>query len=484
MNLDEDVCYEALRAHDARFDGLFYVGVTSTGIYCRPVCTAKMVLRKNCRFFKTAAAAERAGFRPCLRCRPELAPGAAPVDAAGRLASAAANRIDEGALSTGRLQDLAEELGVSARHLRRVMQSAFGVSPIQLAQTQRLLLAKRLLTDSALSITEIAFASGFSSLRRFNALFSERYRLNPTQLRKAAPLPGRSVSAEEPAAPALQCDLAYRPPLDWQPMLQFLAARCTPGVEAVRDGRYFRTIRIGKQTGWLAVSPSPGRNAMRLETCQSMAPALPALLGRARRMLDLNAEPQQVQARLGPLAAANPGLRLPGAFNAYEMAVRAILGQQVSVRAATTLAGRFAAAFGESAATAHPELAHLSPEPQLVASLQAENLTSLGIIPTRAAAILALSASVAEGIVSLEGRDSPEETMWKLKQIPGIGEWTAQYIAMRALSWPDAFPHTDLGIRKALGSMRPQEILAMAERWRPWRSYAALHLWKSLEEKK
>jgi AraC family transcriptional regulator of adaptative response / DNA-3-methyladenine glycosylase II len=473
MELNTTTCYQALLTHDARFDGVFFVGVATTGIYCRTVCTAKTPRRENCTFYRSAAAAERAGYRPCLRCRPELAPGNAQVDAAGRLAATAASRIEDGALSEGSIADLAAELGITDRHLRRVIEQEYGVSPVELAQTSRLLLAKRLLTDTDLSITEVAFASGFSSLRRFNALFKERYRLNPTALRK-----GRALDA---ARETLTCETAYRAPLDWNALRTFLVGRASCGVEAAEGDRYVRTVAIGKHHGWLAASPSPEKHTIRIQLSASLAPALPAVIARLKRLFDLAADPQRIAAHLGPLAAPRPGLRVPGAFDGFEMAVRAILGQQVTVRAATTLAGRFAGAFGEPITTPFAGLTHLPPTAERIARAEVTDLTALGIIASRANSILALAREVAEGRIALGPATDPERTIARLRELPGIGDWTAQYIAMRALGLPDAFPHADLGIRKALGENSPKRILEIAEAWRPWRAYAAMHLWKSLE---
>jgi AraC family transcriptional regulator of adaptative response / DNA-3-methyladenine glycosylase II len=475
MELETTHCYQALQARDTRFDGAFFVGVRTTGIYCRPICTAKTPRQENCRFFATPSAAERAGFRPCLRCRPELAPGRAPVDATGRLAATAYTRIEEGALSAGGVEALARELGVTSRHLRRVVEGAFGVPPIALAQTQRLLFAKRLLTDTDLSVTDVAFASGFASLRRFNALFRERYRLNPTELRKT-----RSTAS---VPSTLTFELAYRPPLDWDALLTFLAGRASCGVEAMEEGRYLRTVRLKGHTGWLTAEPTAGRSTptLRLEVSASLAPVLLPLLARVRRLFDLSADPQQIAAQLGPLAEAYPGLRLPGAFEGFEMGVRVILGQQVSVKAASTLAGRVAKRFGEPIRTPFALLTHLFPTPERIAEAETSELTMLGIVTARAEAIRALAREVADGRIQLEPGHGTEATLAHLQTLPGIGEWTSQYLAMRALGWPDAFPHTDLAIRKAMGDLSPRRLLEEAEKWRPWRAYAAMHLWKSLE---
>ena len=477
MTLDAARCYQALLTHDARFDGAFFVGVSTTKIYCRTVCTARTPRPERCTFYPSAAAAERAGYRPCLRCRPELAPGPASVDASDRLAGEAAARIEAGALTEdGGVAALAEELGVSTRHLRRVLAQEFGVSPVQLAQTQRLLLAKRLLTDTDLGIGEIAFASGFASLRRFNALFAGSYRMTPTDLRKSRP-----AGAGGAVRDTLTLEAAYRPPLDWESLLSFLVGRAAAGVEA-RDGdRYQRTLRVDKHTGWLAVAPVPNRSALQVTLSASLAPVLRPVLARVRRVFDLGADPDAIAAHLGPLAAAHPGLRVPGAFDGFETAVRAILGQQVSVRAASTLAARVAARFGDPVETPFPALTHLAPTAVRLAAASAEELTVLGILPARARSVLALARAVESGEITLEPGGDVPRALARLKELPGIGEWTAQYIALRVLAWPDAFPHTDLALVKAMGETNLKRLLERAECWRPWRGYAALHLWKSLE---
>ena len=471
MELDADVCYQAVLTHDARFDGAFFVGVSSTGIYCRTICPAKTPRRENCRFYPSAAAAERAGHRPCLRCRPELAPGNARVDATGRLAAMALSLIEDGALTEGGVVDLAATLGVSDRHLRRVTLDEFGVTPVELAQTQRLLLAKRLLTDTDLPITEIAFASGFASVRRFNALFRERYRLQPTDLRKrrGAPVPAQT----------LLCDLAFRPPLEWETLRDYFGNRAIRGVEAVDDaGRYVRTVAAGRTRGWLAVTPVPGKNALRVEMSASLAPAIPAVLAGIKRQFDLAAQPDRIACRLGALAENRPGLRVPGAFDGFETAVRMVLGQQITVRAATTLAGRLSAAFGEPIETPAPAiLTHLPISAARIARAETSELAELGIISARARSIIELARAVEGGRLRLVPGGDIEATLEALKGLPGIGDWTAQCIALRVLAWPDAFPHGDLGIRRALGEDDPKRLLALAESWRPWRSYAAMHLW-------
>jgi AraC family transcriptional regulator of adaptative response / DNA-3-methyladenine glycosylase II len=473
MLLDDDQCYRALRAHDTRFDGRFFVGVSTTRIYCRPVCTARAPLRAHCSFYPSAAAAEAGGFRPCLRCRPELAPGYASVDANRRLAQAAATLIEDGGLVDARMPDLARGLDVTDRHLRRVFQEEFGVSPIEFAQTQRLLLAKRLLTDTQLPVLDVAMSSGFASLRRFNHLFRTRYRMTPAELRRKAPTRGPSDR--------LDFDLGYRPPYDWDAMLAFLERRAIAGVEAVEGRAYLRTVRIGQACGWIRVAPSKRRSALRVTVSASLAGVVPAVLGRVKHLFDLACHPEEIAATLGELAAAHPGLRLPGAMDGFEVAVRAILGQQVTVKAASTLAGRFAHAFGTPVETPHVKLIRLFPAPGTIASLDPARIAELGIIGARARALVALAQAIDTGGLRLHPNAPVDATIEALERIPGVGAWTAQYIAMRALAWPDAFPHPDVAVLKAMKAARGRAAVERAQAWRPWRAYAVLHLWKSLE---
>ena len=478
MTLDPHTCYRALRARDARFDGRFFVAVSSTRIYCRPVCTVKPPRRENCRFYLSAAAAESGGYRPCLRCRPELAPGNASVDASSRLAQAAASLIEDRTLEDGGLDAVAARLGITDRHLRRAFGAEFGVAPVEFAQTQRLLLAKRLLTDTALPATQVAFASGFGSLRRFNALFRQRYRLQPGQLRKHMKVNG-AVSSD-----ALNFELSFRPPYDWPALSGFLSTRAVAGVEAVEEGRYRRTACItlaGKtQLGWIEVSPSTRKPALRVTVSASLAKALPPVLSRVKTLMDLACNPAEVASALGALARRHPGLRVPGAFDGFEVAVRAILGQQVSVVAARTVAGRFAAAFGDPIETPFAALTTVFPTAERIADLPYGHIARLGMPGARARSVLALAQAVAGGELDLMPNANIDATLEKLRALPGVGEWTAQYIAMRALAWPDAFPHSDLGVMKALGETRPAGVLAAGEAWRPWRAYAVMHLWQSL----
>src|SRR6476660_8499919 len=341
--LDPESCYRALAAHDPRFDGRFFVGVSSTRIYCRPVCTVRLPRRENCRFFASAAAAEVEGYRPCMRCRPELAPGNASVDSGARLAQGAIDLIENGVLEAGGIEHLSERVGVTSRHLRRIFDAEFGVSPIEYAQTQRLLLAKRLLTDTALPILDVALASGFGSLRRFNALIRSRYRMPPSRLRKDA--------APATLPTTMSFELAYRPPYDWESLLDFLRARAVAGIEVVDGSRYARTLAIDRGgercVGWISVTKSPRRNALALTVSASLARVVPAVLSRVRHAFDVGCDPEPIAQQLGALAKAHPGLRVPGTCDGFELAVRAVIGQQISVAGARTMLGRLAAAFGD-----------------------------------------------------------------------------------------------------------------------------------------
>lgn len=476
--LDWDSCTRALEARDARFDGVFFVGISSTGIYCRPICPARATLRRNRRFFANAAAAERAGYRPCLRCRPELAPGFARVDAVPRLAQAAAARIAAGALNGKSVDALARELGVTGRQLRRALERELGVSPIELAQTHRLLLAKHLLTDTRLPMSQVAYASGFQSLRRFNALFRSRYHLNPAALRR------RNAAPDRRSDEIVRLTLAYRPPLDWAALIAFLGARATPGVERVDASSYMRTARIGKHTGVIRVSPEEPRasgSALRMAIGASLVPALVELRACVRQLFDLDAEPSAIEAHLSatelPVGKLRRGLRVPGAFDGFELAARAILGQQVTVKGATTLMARLTEAFGESVDVGDEGLARLAVTADRLADAGMNRIKSIGLPTARAQTLFVLAQQVANGELRFEPDANVAAVVRQLLEIPGVGAWTAEYIAMRALHWPDAFPSGDLVLRRNAGDLTAAQLRKAAERWRPWRAYAAMQLW-------
>ena len=485
LELTRESFNRALDARDARFDGVFFVGVSTTGIYCRPICPARRTLYRNRRFFSNAAAAERAGFRPCLRCRPELTPGRARVDAVPRLVAAAAQRITAGALNGVSVDHLASELGVSGRQLRRALQQELGVSPIELAQTRRLLLAKQLLTETRLSMSSVAHASGFQSLRRFNALFRERYRLNPEAIRRNANGTATRRSGAVHSTEMLRISLSYRPPIDWPALIGFLGARATPGVEHVSDGCYARTVQIDGHCGILRAWHTPTARpnpAVQLEISATLIPVLMPLCARIRQLFDLDAEPQAIETHLrttgfDALDRGHSGLRVPGAFDGFELALRAILGQQVTVKGATTLSARLTRAFGETVTTSMPELTRMSPGAGRIAEASLSSIRDIGLPVARAATLQALARSVAEGSLQICPEADVRHVTSQLTALPGVGPWTAEYIAMRALHWPDAFPAGDLALRKATGGLTESRLRKLAEPWRPWRSYAAMHLW-------
>jgi AraC family transcriptional regulator of adaptative response / DNA-3-methyladenine glycosylase II len=470
MLLDPDACWRALSTHDARFDGRFYVGVRSTRVYCRPVCRVRAPKRENCRFYPSAAAAEAAGFRPCLRCRPELAPGFAAIDASARIVQAAVTLIEGGFLESQSLEALALRIGVTSRHLRRVFDAELGVSPIDYAQTARLLLAKRLLSDTSLPVVDVAFASGFASVRRMNALFRARYRMPPSRLRLQR---GRREDG-------LRFMLGYRAPYDWERVLAFLAFRAIAGVEAREGERFVRAIAIvhrgARHAGWMSIGHARRRGALDVALSPSLSRVVPQALARVRHVFDLACDPHEVAAVLGPLAAAHPGLRVPGVFDGFEAGVRAIVGQQISVRGMVTLLGRLASRFGEPLGVAEAGVERTFPAADTLADASASDIAALGLPLARARSIVALARAVGDGLVLSPGVDV-EATIDRLLALPGIGPWTAHYIAMRGLGWPDAFPSTDLGVRKALNETATARIVALAERWRPWRAYAVVHLW-------
>jgi AraC family transcriptional regulator of adaptative response / DNA-3-methyladenine glycosylase II len=473
-------CYQSVLTRDSRFDGRFFVAVRTTRIYCRPICRVKTPLRKNCSFYTHAAEAEVAGYRPCKMCRPELAPGSSAMDISSQLARATATYINQDFLSENSLEDLAHKLGITDRQMRRGFHDEFGVSPVEYWQTQRLLLAKQLLTDSRLSVASVALASGFQSLRRFNFALKERYRMTPTELRKRQ----KDHPAEQSSEFSFR--LSYRAPFDWEQLLGFLSRRAIPQVEAISEGAYFRTVRLGRQnkeyTGFIEVRNDPEKRMLTVRLSDTLAPVCVAVLERVKRLFDVEADSTAINKVLGTLAKDRLGLRVPGSFDSFEMSVRAILGQQISVKGAGTLAGRIVTRFGTPFDIPVPSLGYLFPSPLRMANAALDEIGRLGITRRRAETIIALARAINRGGLILEPGNRVEGTLRLLRNIPGIGEWTAQYLAMRALSWPDAFPHTDLGIGKALGVKNPKKVLEMTEQWRPWRAYAALHLWSGLEK--
>jgi len=474
MELDRRACDRARWSRDARFDGRFFIAVTSTGIYCRPICPTRHAKDEHVRYLPTAAAAEAAGFRPCLRCRPEAAPGTPAWLGTSGLVSRALRLISEGALDDDGVERLADRLGVTARHLRRLFVQHLGATPLGVALTRRVHFAKKLLDETSLSLGQVAFASGFGSRRRFNGQIRRTYARTPTQLRRLA----RQHAGAEPERYRFR--LAYRPPYDWEGVLAFLAARVIPGVESVEGSRYRRTIAIGGQHGTITVSHGEARAAIGLEVRFPDPRALLAIVERVRRLFDLGADPAVIGEHLGadPLLreplARHPGVRVPGAWDGFELAVRAILGQQVSVRAASTIAGRVASLFGSPAADGDGP-ARLFPTPAQLASAPLERA---GVMPTRADAIRGLARSVADGTVTFGASMDGGAPVSALRARPGIGDWTAQYVAMRALGEPDAFPSGDLVLRRVAGAASARELDRRSEAWRPWRAYAVMLLWQ------
>lgn len=447
----------AVDARDPRFDGVFFVGITTTRVYCRPVCPSRVAYDHHRRFFDSAAAAERAGFRPCLRCRPELAPGRTMITAVSRLAQAAAQRIGAGALNGHGVADLAGELGVSERHLRRALEREVGVSPHELAQTHRLLLAKRLLRDTDLPVTRIAYASGFQSLRRFNAVFRAQYGMAPTALRRAKTGARRSTNTE-----SLRLTLAYREPFAWRALLSCLKRDAIPGVELVTGHRYARTVRIDGASGVVLVRDETAGQHLVIDVSPALVPVLMPLIAGLRRVFDLDAEPAIVDAHLaqeglGALVAERPGVRLPGALDGFAVALSALVHDRL-------LMERVVKTFGEPIETAVPGLTRLAPTAARIAEAGASAIGASGVPARSAGSIAALAKALDNGTLRLSPGSDAALMRHALLDIEGVNEGQADMIVLRALSWPDAFPATDAA------------LLARAERWRPWRAYAAVHL--------
>lgn len=479
MDLDHDACYRVITQRDARFDGRFFTGVKTTGIYCRPVCPARTPHSKNVVFYPTAAAAQEAGFRPCLRCRPETAPDMGAWRGTSNTVARALSLIELGALDEGNAPALAERLGLGERQLRRLFREHLGASPLGVAQTRRVLLAKQLIHETRLPMTEIAFASGFGSVRRFNETFSALFGRAPGELRRLA---GEQVALANRGDFSLL--LRYQPPYDWAGMLRFLSQRAISGVECVAGGVYSRSICLSGTPGVLSIQPGTG-NALCAKIRIAKLATLPSIIARLRRVFDLAADPLAISAHLAgdpvlaPLVKKRPGLRVPGAWDGFELAMRAVLGQQITVGAAVSLAGRLVTKYGQPLAHPEPGLTHLFPTPSALAKA---DLTTLGMPKSRASTLSAVAAAVLKTPDLLDANSDLDEAVRRLRAIPGVGEWTAQYIALRQLREPDAFPATDIGVLRALADASGQrptasEVLLRAERWRPWRAYAAQHLW-------
>jgi AraC family transcriptional regulator, regulatory protein of adaptative response / DNA-3-methyladenine glycosylase II len=480
MELDWRVCSRARLSRDARFDGKFFIGVLTSRVYCRSICPAPTAKEKNVRYYPSAAAAAEAGFRPCLRCRPECSPGTPAWLGTSNTVSRALRLIDESALQDGGVEGLAERLGVGSRHLRRLFLRHLGATPSAVAQTRRLHFAKKLIDETSLPMNEVALASGFGCVRRFNAGIRTVYHRTPTQLRR--------LMRQKVIQPENQYlfRLRFRPPYDWNGILSFLAPRATPGVELVEHGSYRRTISSAGDHGYFEVSLDEENHALVARVQFGNPRSLFRIVERIRAMFDLDADWTAIVEGLGtdPALAdrlkAHPGLRVPGCWNGFELATRAILGQQVSVKGATTLAGRMVRTFG------HPfhgasGLTHLFPTPEGLAKAK---LASIGLPRARAETIQALACAVCDGRISFEGIVDSADFLSQLCEIPGIGKWTAQYVAMRALGEPDAFPCGDMGLLRALNLGSPRELEKRGEGWRPWRAYAAMYLWSIVSKSK
>jgi AraC family transcriptional regulator of adaptative response / DNA-3-methyladenine glycosylase II len=478
VELDRKACYRVLLARDARHDGRFFTCVKTTGIYCRPVCPARTPKLENCLFVASAAAAQEAGFRPCLRCRPERSPDLLTRAGTSATVARALSLIERGALDESDVEALAARLGVGGRQLRRLFHQHLGASPVTVAQTRRVLLAKQLIHDSDLSMTQVSLASGFSSLRRFNETFKQLYGRAPSALRRRAAPAARGS--------ALELFLPYRKPYDFAQLLSFLAGRAIAGVERVTEGRYARVVALGGVHGSLSVSDAPERSALRVELRLEHLTVLPTVIARLRHMFDLGTDPLTITRELGrdpllaPLVAARPGLRVPGVWDGFEVAVRGILGQQISVRAATRLAGTLVSMLGEPVKPGlfEPGLTHAFPSP---ARFELAQLERLPMPRARAHALAGIARAVQEDPRLFEAGQELAQAEARFTALPGLGAWTAQYIALRALAQSDAFPVGDIGLLRALelGGVRPspRALLARAEAWRPWRAYAVLHLW-------
>ena len=482
----QNAIYERARlARDARFDGQFYVGVSSTGIYCRPICPANAPKSENVSFFPSAAAAGEAGFRPCLRCRPECAPGTPAWSGTSTTVRRGLRLISSGALDDGNIESLADRLGVTSRHLRRLFTKHLGASPLAVAHTQRLHFAKRLIDETTLPMSHVSSAAGYGSIRRFNDAFRKTYGRSPRELRRAG-----DESGPAGRTATLTVRLPYRRPFDWSGFLEFFAARATPGVEAVNGDTYSRTMTSDDAHGVVQISPDKRDGYLSLTLHCVNTNALFETVQTAREVFDLDAPISEIRATLGkdkvlkPMLRKNPGVRVPGAWDGFEVTIRAILGQQISVKAATTIAGRIARKYGERldlpGTNIEGGLSHIFPRAE---RLMRARLLNIGLVRSRAETIRRVSAAVVNGDLQFDVAQDPEQFCEALQSIKGIGDWTAQYVAMRALKNPDAFPGSDLGLIKAIAypdRVTPQELVTQAADWRPWRAYAAMLLWSSL----
>jgi AraC family transcriptional regulator of adaptative response / DNA-3-methyladenine glycosylase II len=474
---DPKVCEQARLTRDARFDGLFFTAVRTTGIYCRPVCPAPTAQARNVEYFPNAAAAASAGYRPCLRCRPEAAPGTPLTRARSELVAAALRMIDAGALDEASVAQLARRIGVGERHLRRLFVAELGAGPAEIAATRRLLFAKKLLTETALPVTHIAHAAGYASLRRFNTAFLDGYGRAPRVIRREQSAPANST---------LTLRVPFRAPYDFSALLAFFARRAIPGLEHVDASSYTRRFAFGGKAGSLRVTQMRSEDALALTVDFPDTTRLQAIVARVRRLFDVDADIAAITAqlasdpRLRGHVRKHPGQRLPGGWDGFEIAVRAVLGQQISVAAARTLATRLLERFGEPATLPDGETIRLFPTPQALADA---DLARIGLPRTRAQTLNAIARALCDGGVGFRPEQSLDDFVASWCELPGIGAWTAHYIAMRALSHPDAFPAADLVLRKALADggapLSARAVESLAERWRPWRAYAVMHLWRN-----
>lgn len=492
MKLTHEMCYQAIKAQDGRFDGVFFTAVKTTGIYCRPVCRVRAPKSENCMFYETAAQAEVNGFRPCLRCRPELAPGYADVEQRSELVKLALQYFEIHGYEPKSIGSAAESLGITPRHLSRVFQSTFGVSPLNYLMTKRLLMAKLLLTDTELPVTDIAIAAGFGSISRFNVAFKKHYRLVPSALRKQVASEGQHPSTANGHSGNIVVKLPYRPPYHWEMMMAFFQMRAVPGIEYVtEDGTYRRSLRLQQDGlwhgGWLEIKPVEAADHVQVTVSASLAPVLLQVIKRIRVVFDLDLMPDQLPDGLPR------GMRLPGCFDSFEMGTRAILGQQITVKAAKTLAMRMVTELGQPIETPWPEINRHFPSAIQISTLTepiTEVLGQLGVIKRRSLSIQALARALSDGALNLEPGAHPDTVREELLALPGIGPWTAEYLTMRALSWPDAFPVTDIGVKHGIGPFityttqktYEKEAYAYAESFKPWRSYLTISLWHSLSE--
>ncbi|WP_266168921.1 DNA-3-methyladenine glycosylase 2 family protein [Dyella subtropica] len=479
---DPRICDQARLSRDARFDGLFFTAVTSTRIYCRPVCPAPSPKPENVRYYASAAAAEAAGFRPCLRCRPELAPGNDAWQRGDHVIARTLKLMEQNSLEQDSLEQIAQRVGIGGRQLRRLFVERLGAPPISVHTTRRLLFAKQLLTETNMPVTDVALASGFRSLRRFNAAFQQANRMPPRELRR---------HPTKATGDALTLRLGYRPPYDFEAILSFLRTRSLPGVEQVDEHSYARVFGPAEAPGWLRLSAWPGdEHALQLQLhCPQPAQML-GVVTKLRRMFDLDADPQSIgdvlhaSKVLKPMHQRRPGLRLPGGWDGFEIAVRAVLGQQVSVAAARTLATRIVQRYGTPVNTPTvPGLERLFPGPELLVEA---DLREVGLTTARAATVRGVAQALLDGRIDFRSEQPLDEFVARWVELAGIGEWTAHYMAMRALSHPDAFPAADLILRRAAAPDGPElstkALTNLAEAWRPWRAYAVMHLWRSASD--